>query len=71
MSGYEDIKALLAKNNTTMKSIAVELSKIKGKNITGDNISQKLRYGSFRYDDAILIGDILGYDLQFVKRPLS
>ena len=69
MSVREDIKALLAKSDTTLKDIAKEISIRTGKKITADNLSQKLRKGTLRYDDAVLIADILEYDLQFLKRP--
>ena len=68
MSVRKDIKVLLAKNNVKLKELAVEMSEKIGKKITADNISQKLRKGTLRYDDAMIIGDILGYDLKFVKR---
>ena len=68
MSVRTDIKVLLAESNVKLKDLAVEMSERLGKKITADNISQKLRKGTLRYDDAIIIGDILGYDLKFVKR---
>ena len=68
MSVREDIKSILAKSNTKLKDIAVEMSARKGRNISADNLSQKLRKGTLRYDDAVLIADIIGYDVQFLKR---
>ena len=68
MSVRKDIKVLLAENNVKLKDLAFEMSEKVGKKITADNISQKLRKGTLRYDDAMIIGDILGYDLKFVKR---
>ena len=68
MSVREDIKAILAKSNVKLKDIAYEFSKRTEKNISADNLSQKLRKGTLRYDDAVIIADILGYDLQFLKR---
>ncbi len=68
MTVRKDIKVLLAESNVKLKDLAVEMSKKIGKKITADNISQKLRKGTLRYDDAMIIGDILGYDLKFIKR---
>ena len=68
MTVRKDIKVLLAENNVKLKDLAVEMSEKIGKKITADNISQKLRKGTLRYDDAMIIGDILGYDLKFIKR---
>ena len=69
MSVREDIKAILAKSNVTIKYVASKISEIKGKNITADNLSQKMRKGTLRYDDVVLIANILGYDVQFLKKP--
>ena len=68
MTVRKDIKVLLAESNVKLKDLAVEMSENIGKKITADNISQKLRKGTLRYDDAMIIGDILGYDLKFIKR---
>ena len=68
MTVRKDIKVLLAESNVKLKDLAVEMSERIGKKITADNISQKLRKGTLRYDDAMIIGDILGYDLKFIKR---
>ena len=67
MSVREDIKVLLAESNTKLKDLVLYLSEKTGKNISADNISQKLCKGTLRYDDAKLIGEILGYDLKFIK----
>ncbi|HIS89421.1 TPA: hypothetical protein IAA87_08365 [Candidatus Avigastranaerophilus faecigallinarum] len=68
MTVRKDIKVLLAESNVKLKDLADEMSEKIGKKITADNISQKLRKGTLRYDDAMIIGDILGYDLKFIKR---
>ena len=68
MAVREDIKAILAQTNTKLKDLASEISEKTGKSISADNISQKHRKGTLRYDDAALIGEILGYELKFVKK---
>lgn len=68
MSVREDIKVLLAKSDTTLKFVAEQIRIKTGRNISADNLSQKLRKGTLRYDDAVLIADILDYDLKFIKR---
>lgn len=68
MSVRKDIKSLLAKSDTTLKFVAEQIRIKTGRNISADNLSQKLRKGTLRYDDAVLIADILDYDLQFIKR---
>jgi hypothetical protein len=66
MSVKKDIKKLLIENDVSITYIAKEMSRITGKNISRSNISQKLIRGTLKYEEAVLIGDILGYKLTFV-----
>lgn len=68
MSVREDIKVLLAKENCTLTEMAREMTQRTSKSYSRPNLSQKLAKRSLRYEEAKLIGDILGYDLVFVKR---
>ena len=63
----KDIKMLLLENDVSITYIAQEMSKLTGKNISRSNISQKLTRGTLKYEEALLIGQILGYDLKFVR----
>ncbi|MCD7879251.1 MAG: hypothetical protein LUG16_04875 [Candidatus Gastranaerophilales bacterium] len=63
----KDIKKLLLENDVSITYIAKEMSKYTGKNISRSNISQKLIRGTLKYEEALLIGQILGYDLKFVR----
>ena len=63
----KDIKMLLVENDVSITYIAQEMTKLTGKNISRSNISQKLTRGTLKYEEALLIGQILGYDLKFVK----
>ena len=67
MSIRTDIKTILAENDVTITQIAKELTKITGKNYSQSNISQKLMRGTLKFEDAKIIGKILGYDLKFVR----
>lgn len=58
---------LLLENDVSITYIAQEMSKLTGKNISRSNISQKLTRGTLKYEEALLIGQILGYDLKFVR----
>ncbi len=68
MGVREDIKVLLSRENWTMTELAKELSKKLNKDYSQSNLSHKLGQKTLRYEEAKLIGDILGYDLTFVKR---
>ncbi len=63
----KDIKKLLLENDVSITYIAQEMSKLTGRNISRSNISQKLIRGTLKYEEALLIAQILGYDLKFVK----
>lgn len=63
----ENIKILLLKSHMTMTELASETSKILGKKISQNNLSQKLGNKSLRYDELIAICKILGYNIKFEK----
>ncbi len=68
MSVREDIKVLLAREDWRLSEIAKEMTNITKKNYSGQNLSQKMTRKTLKYEEAKLIGDILGYDLTFIKR---
>lgn len=67
MSIKEEIKILLVQSNTKLKELAEEMTKRTGKNYSCANISQKLSRKTLKYEEAKLIGEILGYKLNFSK----
>ena len=68
MQVRKDIRMLLLENDMTITDIAREMTKKTGKYFSRSNISQKLLRGTLKYEEALLIGEILGYDLKFVRR---
>ncbi|OGH99768.1 MAG: hypothetical protein A2039_06770 [Candidatus Melainabacteria bacterium GWA2_34_9] len=68
MGVKEDIKTIIVQSNWTITEVAREMSKITGKNYSMSNISQKLTRKTLKYEEAALIGQILGYDLKFIKK---
>lgn len=68
MGVKEDIKTIIVQSNWTMKEIAKEMTARTHKNYTGPNISQKLSRKTLKYEEAKLIGQILNYDLKFIKK---
>ena len=67
----KDIKRLLLENDVSITYIAQEMTRVTGKHISRSNISQKLLRGTLKYEEAVLIGEILGYDLKFVQKGLK
>ncbi len=68
MSVREDIKAILAQENWTLSDVAAEMTKITGKSYSGPNLSQKMSRKTLKYEEARLIGKIVGYNLCFCKQ---
>ncbi len=67
----EDLRVLLLKEFTTIKDLAKKASEVSGKTVTPDSISAKLLRGTMKYDEAKFLGEVLGYDLEFIKRKNS
>ncbi len=68
MGVREDIKTLLVQSNVSITEIAAEMTRITGKVYSRDNISKKLIRKTLKYEEAKLIGEILGYELKFIKK---
>ena len=67
MSVRTDIKAIIVESDITITEVAKELTKMLGKHYSQSNLSQKLSRGTLKYEEAKLIGQILGYELKFVR----
>lgn len=67
MSVRTDIKTLLAENDISITRLAKEMSAKTGKFYSQSNISQKLMRRTLKYEEAKLIGELLGYELKFVR----
>lgn len=63
----EQIKTLLAQEGLMLKELAEIISQKTGKKCTPDSLSQKLRRGSLTYNETLLIAELLGYRIEFVK----
>lgn len=55
-------KGKLAENGISMRKFAEKL------NISPENLSQKVKRGSITYDYAQHIADLLGYEIEWVKK---
>lgn len=63
-----DLRTILLNECKTIKALAAMAGKKCGQEIDPDSISQKLNRGTMKYDEAKFYGEVLGYDLQFVKK---
>lgn len=67
MNSRETIKSLLALENITLTKVAEEMTNRTGKNYTMHNLSQKLSRKTIKFEEIILISEILGYKIKFEK----
>lgn len=62
-----ELKSLIAKNGTTLKKICEKLSETTGKNYIGNNITNKLRRKTIKFEEVAEILDIMNYHIEFVR----
>ena len=63
-----EIKSYIVREGVTMTEIVEKLSAEYGWSASVPNFSSKLQRGSLRYEEAIELANILGYDLVWQKR---
>jgi len=63
----EQIKTLLAQENIKLLELAEMISKKTGKTCSANSLSQKLRRGTLTYNETLMIADLLGYKIKFIK----
>ena len=67
----EQIKTLLAQEGIKLKELAAMLTEHNGKNCAPNVLSRKLTRGTLSYNEALVIADLLDYDIRFIKRQES
>ena len=68
MSIMNDLKKVLLDVNISLTELAEALSKKLGKKYSTQNLSNKLRNETITHREMLVIADILGYNLQFVRK---
>ena len=68
MSIINELKKFLLDVNVNLTELAQALSKKLNKPYSMQNLSNKLRKETITHREMIIIADILGYDLKFVRR---
>ncbi len=67
MSVRSDIKKILAESDVSVTHLAELMTEKTGKYYSQSNISQKLMRGTIKFEEAKLIGELLGYELKYVR----
>ena len=68
MRAAEYIKILLIKENMTITKLAQKFSEHSGKKLSRSNLSNKLKRKTINFSEVLTICEIIGYDLNFVKK---
>ena len=68
MSIMNDLKKVLLDVNISLTELAEALSKKLGKRYSMQNLSNKLRNETITHREMLVIADILGYHLQFIRK---
>lgn len=63
-----DLKKVLLDVNISLTELAQALSKKLDKPYSMQNLSNKLRNETITHREMLIIADILGYDLKFIRR---
>lgn len=63
-----DLKKVLLDVNISLTELAAALGKRLNKPYSLNNLSNKLRNETITHREMLIIADILGYDLKFVRR---
>jgi hypothetical protein len=64
------IKSLLSLNAMTFKTLADKMTKATGKEYTYNSVKGKLDRNTITLEEAQIIADILGYDINWVERNI-
>ena len=62
-----ELKSLIAKNGTTLKKICAQMSEKYNKTIAGNNITNKLRRKTIKFEEVEQILEALDYHIEFVR----
>lgn len=65
MDVKNEIKSLIAKRGMTLKQVCQIMSEKTGKSYSGNNITNKLRRKTIKFEEVQLIFEILGYKLEY------
>ena len=68
MSIINELKKILLDVNVNLTELADALSKRLNKPYSMQNLSNKLRNETISHREMLIIADILGYDLKFIRR---
>lgn len=63
-----DLKGLITKQGFTMSQVNDELNRRHETNLSFQNFSNRMRKESFSYNEIVEILDVIGYEVQWIKK---
>lgn len=69
MSIINELKKILLDTNISLTELAEALGKRLNKPYSMQNLSNKLRNETITHREMLIIADILGYELKFIRKP--
>lgn len=64
----EQIKTLLAQEGIKLKELAEMITEKTEEKCSANSLSQKLRRGTLSYNETLMIAELLGYEIAFLKK---
>lgn len=62
-----ELKSIIAKKASTLKNVCTHLTLVKNQKISPNNITNKLRRKTIKFEEVQDILDVLGYHIEFVE----
>lgn len=63
-----DLKTVFSSSGMKLKDINAEFNKRRGVDLGYQNFSNRLSRGTFKYQEVVTLLDIVGYNIQWIKR---
>jgi len=67
MDVRSELKSLIAKKASTLKNVCEDIERIKSQKVSPNNITNKLRRNTIKFEEVQEILDVLGYHIEFVE----
>lgn len=68
MSFKDDLKAIIIKSGWSMTAVVREINNRNHTDFTVQNFSAKLTRGTLKYLEVVEVLDIIGYEIQWIKK---
>lgn len=68
MSFKDDLKAIIIKSGWSMTAVVQEINNRNHTDFTVQNFSAKLTRGTLKYLEVVEVLDIIGYEVQWIKK---